>query len=30
MLDASKAFDKVNYCTLFNELLKRYVSPFVL
>ena len=30
MLDASKAFDRVNYCKLFNELLKRDISPFVL
>ena len=29
MLDASKAFDRVNYCTLFNELLKRDISLFV-
>ena len=30
MLDASKAFDKVNSCKLFNELLKRDISPIVL
>ena len=30
MLDASKAFDRVNYCELFNELLKRDISPIVL
>ena len=30
MLDDSKAFDRVNYCTLFRELLKRYISPIVL
>ena len=30
MLDASKAFDRVNYCTLFGELLKRDISPIVL
>ena len=30
MLDASKAFDRVNYCTLFVELLKRDMSPIVL
>ena len=30
MLDASKAFDKVNYCKLFNVLLKRDISPIVL
>ena len=30
MLDASKAFDKVNYCKLFRELLKRDISPIVL
>ena len=29
MLDASKAFDIVNYCKLFNELLMRDISPFV-
>ena len=27
MLDASKAFDRVRYCELFNELLDRDVSP---
>ena len=27
LLDASKAFDRVNYCKLFNELLKRNISP---
>ena len=30
MLDASKAFDRVNYCQLFRELLKREMSPLVL
>ena len=30
MLDASKAFDRVNYCKLFVELLKRDISPIVL
>ena len=30
MLDASKAFDLVNYCKLFMELLKREMSPLVL
>ena len=30
LLDASKAFDKVNYCKLFNELLKRNISPVLL
>ena len=30
MLDASRAFDRVNYCKLFNGLLKRDISPFVL
>ena len=30
MLDASKAFDWVNYCKLFGELLKRDISPIVL
>ena len=30
MLDASKAFDRVNYCKLFGELLKRDISPIVL
>ena len=30
MLDASKAFDRVNYCKLFRELLKREMSPLVL
>ena len=30
MLDASKAFDTVNYCKLFGELLKRDISPIVL
>ena len=30
MLDASKAFDKVNYCKLFDELLKRDISPIAL
>ena len=30
MLDAIKAFDTVNYCKLFRELLKRCISPIVL
>ena len=30
MLDASKAFDRVYYCKLFNKLLKRDTSPIVL
>ena len=30
MLDASKAFDRVNYCKLFRELLKCDISPIVL
>ena len=30
MLDASKAFDRVRYCKLFNELLERDISPVVL
>ena len=30
LLDASKAFDRVNYCKLFNELLKRNSSPVLL
>ena len=30
MLDASKAFDRVNYCKLFRELLKHERSPLVL
>ena len=30
MLDASKAFDRVNYCKLFSELLKRDISPLIL
>ena len=29
-VDASKAFDRVTYCKLFNELLKRDISPIVL
>ena len=29
MLDSRKAFDIVNYCKLFNELLKRGMSPIV-
>ena len=29
MLDASKAFDRVNYCKLFRELLKREMSPLI-
>ena len=30
MLDASKAFDRVRYCKLFNKLLDRYIAPVVL
>ena len=30
MLDASKVYDIVDYCTLFNALLKRDISSFVL
>ena len=30
ILDTSKAFDRVNYCKLFRELLKREMSPLVL
>ena len=30
MLDATKAFDRVNYCKLLNELLKHDISLFVL
>ena len=30
LLDASKALDKINYCKLFTDLLKRDVSPLVL
>ena len=30
LLDASKAFDRVKYCKLFKELLKRDMSPLVL
>ena len=30
MLDTSKAFDRVNYCKLFGELLKSDISPIVL
>ena len=30
ILDASKSFDRVNYCKLFRELLKREMSPLVL
>ena len=30
MLDASKSFDRVNYCKRFGELLKRDISPIVL
>ncbi len=29
-LDASKAFDHVQYCKLFNELVNRNISPLVL
>ena len=29
-LDASKAFDRVNYCKLFVELLKRNICPLLL
>ena len=30
MLDASKAFDRVYYCKLFSELLRRDASPLIL
>ena len=30
LLDASKAFDRVNYCKLFSKLLSRNLSPVVL
>ena len=30
LLDVSKAFDRLNYCKLFNELLKRNISPVLL
>ena len=30
LLDASKAFDRINYCKLFTDLLKHDVSPLVL
>ena len=30
ILDASNAFDRVNYCTLFGELLEGDISPIVL
>ena len=30
LLDASKAFDRVNYCNFFRELLKLEMSPLVL
>ena len=30
LLDASQAFDRVNYCKLFIELLKRNISPVLL
>ena len=30
LLDASKAFDRINYCKLFTDLLKRDVSTLVL
>ncbi len=30
MIDASKAFDRVKYCKLFNGLLNRNVSPLIL
>ena len=30
MLDASKAFDRVKYCTLFAALLERDIFPIVL
>ena len=30
MFDSSKAFDRVNYCKLFRELLKREMSPLLL
>ena len=29
-LDMSKAFDRVNYCKVLRELLKREISPLVL
>ncbi len=29
-LDASKAFDRVQYCKLFNELVNHSISPLVL
>ena len=29
MLDASKAVDRVKYCKLFRELLKRAISPCI-
>ncbi len=28
-LDATKAFDRVKYCKLFNELCKRKMSPLI-
>ena len=30
LLDTSRAFDRVNYCKLFNELLERTISPVLL
>ncbi len=30
LLDAAKAFDRVNYCKLFRKLLDRNMSPLVL
>ncbi len=30
LLDATKAFDRVNYCKLFRKLLYRHMSPLVL
>ncbi len=30
LLDATKAFDRVNYCKLFRKLLDRNMSPLVL
>ena len=30
LLDASKAFDRVNYCKLFDILIKHQMSPIVL
>ena len=30
LLDASKAFDRVNYCKIFNELFKRNIASVLL